>query len=31
MYFFAIALGLLVIQMLIGERKVLRHLFDKDR
>lgn len=29
MYFFAIALGLLVIQMLIGERKVLRHLFDK--
>ena len=29
MHFFAIALGLLVIQMLIGERKVLRHLFDK--
>ena len=29
MYFFGIALALLVLQMLIGERKVLRHLFDK--
>lgn len=29
MYFFAIALGLLVLQMLVGERKVLRHIFDK--
>ena len=29
MYFFAIALALFVIQMMVGERKVLRHLFDK--
>ena len=29
MYFFAIALTLFVIQMMVGERKVLRHLFDK--
>ena len=29
MYFFGIALALLVLQMLVGERKVLRHLFDK--
>jgi Ca-activated chloride channel family protein len=28
MYFFAIALVLLVIEMLIGERKALRHIFD---
>ena len=29
MYFFAIALVLFVIQMLVGERKVLRNLFDR--
>lgn len=29
MYFFAIAFVLMVIQMLVGERKMLRHLFDK--
>lgn len=30
MYFFGIALFLFVIQMLVGERKVLRHLFDNN-
>lgn len=29
MYFFGIALFLFVIQMLVGERKMFRHLFDK--
>ena len=29
MYFFAIALVLLTIQMLVGERKVLKNLFDR--
>ena len=28
MYFFAIALALLVIEMLVGERKALRRLFN---
>ena len=30
MYFFAIALVLLVVQMLIGERKVFGNLFAKN-
>ena len=29
MYFFGIAFVLLVIQMLVGERRMFRHLFDR--